>query len=61
MEENLKNLILKAGIAAVEISESGTPKMREQEQALYIAGFCDCVKWLSEQGELKTINEKGES
>ena len=36
-----------AGVMAVKISEMVEPKMNAQEQAIFIAGFCECVKWLS--------------
>ena len=36
-----------AGVMAVKISEMVEPKMNAQEQAMFIAGFCECVKWLS--------------
>jgi len=35
-----------AGIAAVKISEIVKPKLTAQEQAFFIAGFCECIKWL---------------
>ena len=35
----------KAGIIAVEISEDLTA----QEQAFFIAGFQECIKWLKQQ------------
>ena len=36
-----------AGVMAVKISEMVEPKLTAQEQSLFIAGFCECVKWLS--------------
>jgi len=38
-----------AGIAAVQISESVIPKLDAQEQALFLAGFQECIKWLDLQ------------
>lgn len=40
--------------AAVRISEIVKPQMTEQEQAVFIAGFCECIKWLS-SGNLQSI------
>jgi hypothetical protein len=39
--------VYEAGVIAVKISEMVEPKMNAQEQAMFIAGFCECVKWLS--------------
>jgi hypothetical protein len=36
-----------AGIAAVKISEMVEPKLTAQEQSFFIAGFQECIKWLS--------------
>lgn len=36
-----------AGVMAVKISEMVEPPLTEQEQAFFIAGFCECVKWLA--------------
>ena len=36
-----------AGIIAVKICEIVEPKLTARDQALFIAGFCECVKWLS--------------
>lgn len=36
-----------AGIVAVQISENVTPQLTAQEQSFFIAGFIECVKWLS--------------
>ncbi len=36
-----------AGIAAVKISETLEPKLTSQEQSFFIAGFQECIKWLS--------------
>lgn len=36
-----------AGIAAVKISEMVDPPLTAQEQAFFIAGFSECIKWLS--------------
>ena len=38
-----------AGIIAVEISESVKPKLTTQEQAFFIAGFQECIKYLELQ------------
>ena len=35
-----------AGITAVKISEMVEPKLTEQQQAYFIAGFQECIKWL---------------
>jgi hypothetical protein len=35
-----------AGIMAVKISEMVEPPLTAQEQSFFIAGFCECVKWL---------------
>ena len=34
------------GIMAVKISEMVEPPLTAQEQSFFIAGFCECVKWL---------------
>ena len=36
-----------AGVMAVKISEMVEPPLTAQEQAFFIAGFCECVKWLA--------------
>lgn len=36
-----------AGVMAVKISEKLEDKLTAQEQAFFIAGFCECVKWLA--------------
>ena len=36
-----------AGIAAVKIFEMVEPKLTAQEQSFFIAGFQECIKWLS--------------
>ena len=36
-----------AGVVAVKISEMVEPPLTAQEQAFFIAGFCECVKWLA--------------
>jgi hypothetical protein len=35
-----------AGVMAVKISEMVEPPLTAQEQAFFIAGFCECVNWL---------------
>jgi len=35
-----------AGISAVEISEKVQPNLSAKEQAMFVAGFQECVKWL---------------
>lgn len=35
-----------AGVMAVKISEMIEPPLTAQEQSFFIAGFCECVKWL---------------
>lgn len=34
------------GVMAVKISEMVEPPLTAQEQSFFIAGFCECVKWL---------------
>ena len=36
-----------AGVMAVKISEMVEPPLTAQGQAFFIAGFCECVKWLA--------------
>lgn len=36
-----------AGVIAVQISEIVEPQLTAQEQSFFIAGFIECVKWLS--------------
>lgn len=36
-----------AWVMAVRISETLEDKLTAQEQAFFIAGFCECVKWLA--------------
>lgn len=43
-----------ASIAAVKISESVKPELTAKEQALFIAGFQECIKWLEQQSETPT-------
>jgi len=38
-----------AGITAVEISEGVKPELTAQEQAFFVAGFQECVKYLELQ------------
>lgn len=35
-----------ARVMAVTISEMVEPPLTAQEQSFFIAGFCECVKWL---------------
>lgn len=35
-----------AGVIAVKISENVKPELTAQEQAFFIAGFQECIKWL---------------
>ncbi len=35
-----------AGAMALKISEMVEPPLTAQEQSFFIAGFCECVKWL---------------
>lgn len=37
--------IEEAGIAAVKISEQLNPKLTSREEAIFIAGFQECIKW----------------
>ena len=39
--------VAEAGVVAVNISEMVEPPLTAQEQAFFIAGFCECVKWLA--------------
>ena len=39
--------VQKAGIIAVEISGKVNPELTAQEQAFFIAGFQECIKWLN--------------
>lgn len=36
-----------AAIAAVKISEKIKPSLTEKEQAIFISGFQECIKWIS--------------
>jgi hypothetical protein len=51
---NIHNLpsVEDAGIEAVKISESVKPELTAQEQALFVSGFQECIKWL----EINKIN-----
>ena len=35
-----------AGVIAVQILENVTPELTAQEQAFFVAGFKECLKWL---------------
>ena len=35
------------GAIAVEIAEDVTPKLSTQEQAMFVAGFQECIKYLN--------------
>ena len=35
-----------AGVIAVKISEMVNPELTAQQQAFFIAGFQECIKWL---------------
>lgn len=49
IEENSYSLpsVEEAAAAAVEIVESVKPELTIREQAFFIAGFKECIKWLS--------------
>jgi len=40
-----------AGVIAVNVASNVRPKLTAQEEAMFIAGFQECVKYLSMQGE----------
>lgn len=45
-----------AGVIAVNVASNVRPKLTVQEEAMFIAGFQECVKYLSMQG--KAISTK---
>lgn len=40
-----------AGVIAVNVASNVRPKLTAQEEAMFIAGFQECVKYLSTQGK----------
>ena len=40
-----------AGVIAVNVVSNVKPKLTTQEEAMFIAGFQECVKYLSMQGK----------
>lgn len=46
-----------AGVIAVRISENITPDLTAQEQAFFVAGFKECVKYLNESPSLSEGEE----
>ena len=40
-----------AGVIAVNVASNVVPKLTAQEEAMFIAGFQECVKYLSMQGK----------
>ena len=40
-----------AGVIAVNVASNVRPKLTAQEEAMFIAGFQECVKYLSGQGK----------
>jgi hypothetical protein len=40
-----------AGVIAVNVASNVKPKLTAQEEAMFIAGFQECVKYLSMQGK----------
>ena len=40
-----------AGAIAVNVASNVRPKLTVQEEAIFIAGFQECVKYLSTQGK----------
>jgi len=40
-----------AGVIAVNVASNVIPKLTAQEEAMFIAGFQECVKYLSMQGK----------
>ena len=47
LKELQESMTDEAGVMAVKISETLEDKLTAQEQAFFIAGFCECVKWLA--------------
>lgn len=47
--------LYKTSVIAIKIAESIKPELTAQEQAFFIAGFQECVKWLSDKTE-KPVN-----
>lgn len=39
------------GVIAVNVASNVKPKLTAQEEAMFIAGFQECVKYLSMQGK----------
>jgi len=56
-EEVSGNVLLptidEAGIAAVKLSEKLFPNLAANEEAMLVAGFQECIKWLSVKGVAK--------
>jgi len=42
-------------VVAVKIAESVNPKLTAQEQALFIAGFQECIKWQNQKPQPESI------
>ena len=40
-----------AGVIAVNVASNVKPKLTAQEEAMFIAGFQECVKYLSMRGK----------
>lgn len=40
-----------AGVIAVNVASNVRPKLTAQEESMFIAGFQECVKYLSMQGK----------
>lgn len=51
--KTLKNIILpnidEAGVVALNVASNVRPKLTAQEEAMFVAGFQECVKYLSMQ------------
>ena len=63
MSDNTQNVsgslpsVEKSGAIAVTISENVHPALTAQEQALFVAGFQECIKWLSNNNHQQPIDE----
>lgn len=48
----------KAALIALKISENVKPELTAQQQALFIAGFQECIKWQASQPSGKVLSEE---
>ena len=46
--ENLQRREVDAAAAAIEIAERVQPPLSVNEQAFFVAGFTECIKWLNQ-------------